>query len=145
MEGCVKCHGIEILRSKIFKQCCSPGFICSELHTSAWERVAPAEKKRHAKWTEFVERQKIPYLPGKAALCWIDVHSLQHTSREFCLKTWHVLCFVRWPGSLHILILPVLFPLSPSPGMPHSHNSLQHGLAVKFWKISWTVKDSCLL
>lgn len=71
-------------------------------------------------------------------MLYVDVHSLQHTPGEFCLKMWRVLCFVHWPGSLHILILPVLFPLFPIPGMPHSHNSLQHGLAVKFWKISWS-------
>lgn len=71
-------------------------------------------------------------------MLYVDVHSLQHTPGEFCLKMWHVLCFVHWSGSLHILILPVLFPLFPIPGMPHSHNSLQHGLAVKFWKISWS-------
>lgn len=53
------------------------------------------------------------FLPGTVGFCWIDVHGLQHTSGKFCLQKVARLAF--WPGSLHILILRVLFPLFPIP------------------------------
>lgn len=124
------------------KQYCSPGFRHSELHTSAGECGAPAEKKGQPIGQNLGKTEDNPTFLG-------NLLSVELMFTAFNIP-WQILftksgVFCVWARlTVHTDNTSFVSILSYS-CVPYSHNSLQQCLTVIFRKISQTGKTTRLL